>query len=175
MQSCTCQEWVVELSKTSDLGRGPECRRDSLGAGQAFPRQRGGEEGCMWRCVSGLSPLMLLYYLLGCEIPSWEWKVELKGFKMVSLWQLVTIVGDWVRQIFRAVQTVTMTWWWQTFSWRNTWPAVGGGAGSQGAGVYTQWSELTYVTKAIGTFLDNFFPFSIKHLHEGSARVRTHF
>lgn len=54
---------------------------------------------------------------------------------------------------------------------------VGGGGEVQGARcrIYTQGNELTYVIKAVGKFLDNSFPFSIKHLHEGSARVRTHF
>lgn len=57
--------------------------------------------------------------------------------------------------------------------------AVGGGGGGEVQGarcrIYTQGNELTYVIKAVGKFLDNSFPFSIKHLHEGSARVRTHF
>ena len=54
---------------------------------------------------------------------------------------------------------------------------LGGGGVCREQGVESIPSELTYITKAVGEFLGNFFPFLIKHLHKGSAitsRERKH-
>lgn len=56
-------------------------------------------------------------------------------------------------------------------------PLWGRGRVCREQGIESIPSELTYITKAAGEFLDNFFPFLTQHLHKGSAitsRERKH-